>query len=133
MMCHMEYTYKFDESTGICMVRVTGRHRRPHDSMVLQKFARDFGSECACQKFLFDMRQADIIGDGTMDIYKTGTVPVDPDRNQINQRIALLYKSILNDHKFMEDVAVNRGYQLLRVFGQVNKALEWLGSTKDNS
>jgi len=127
----MEYSTEFDESKGICTVRVTGRHERPQDSAVLQQFARDFGEECGCQKFLFDMRQAEITG-GTMDIFETGTVPVDPDRRQTQQKIALLYTSNLSDHKFMETVAVNRGYQI-RVFDEMDKALGWLGVTKDNT
>ena len=39
--------------------------------------------------------------------------------------IALVYSEILEDHKFMEDVLVNRGYQV-RIFDDINKAFKWL-------
>ena len=44
----------------------------------------------------------------------------------------MLYADHLADHKFLEDVAVNRGY-LLRVFDQMDKALEWLTSKEENT
>ena len=120
----MEFTTEFDEAKGICVVRATGRHKRPDDSLVLQKLARDIGDERGCQRFLFDMTQAQIIAE-TVDTFHTGTVPVDVDRKQARQRIALVYAGNLSDHKFVETVALNRGYQL-RVFDKMEEALEWL-------
>ena len=120
----MEYTIDFDINRGICAVRVTGLHKRPQDSLVLQQLSREYGDKYGCQKFLFDMSQADIIA-GTFDTYETGTVPVDSDRKQLQQRIALVYAGDLSEHKFLETVAVNRGYHL-RVFDRREMALEWL-------
>lgn len=120
----MKYTSKYDETSGICSVRVTGKHKRPKDSLTLQQFAWDFGGERNCQRFLFDMTQAEIIG-GTMDTFEAGTIPTDPDHMQVKKKIALAYSGDMTDHKFMENVAVNRGYNL-RVFDQIDKALEWL-------
>jgi hypothetical protein len=120
----MEYTTEFDEATGICTVRVTGRHKRPDDSMVLQRLQRDISDERGYQRFLFDMTQADIIA-RTVDTFHAGTVPGDPDHKQIRQRIALLYTPHQADQQFMETVAVNRGY-VLRVFDMREKAVEWL-------
>ena len=127
----MEYTTEFDEASGICIVRVTGVHRRPDDSIVLQQFAREFGKDRGCFRFLFDMTQAEIIG-GFMDTFDTATVPTDPDRKQTEQRIALVYSGDLSDHKFMEVVALSRGYRL-RVFDQIDRAIEWLKPTEDNT
>ena len=110
----MEYTIDFDISRGICTVRVTGLHKRPQDSLVLQQLSREYGDKYGCRKFLFDMRQAHIIA-GTFDTYETGTVPVDSDRKQLQQRIALVYAGDLSDHKFQ-----------LRVFDRKDMALEWL-------
>ena len=59
-------------------------------------------------------------------------MPDDSEHEQAQQRIALLYADHLADHKFLEDVAVNRGY-LLRVFDQMDKALEWLTSKEENT
>ena len=127
----MEHTTEFDKSNGICTIRVVGPHRRPEDSLILQQFARDFGEERDCQRFLFDMTQAQIIA-GTMATFDTGTVPVDPDHKQIRQKIALVYSSVTDEHKFLEDVAANRGCQL-RVFDEINKATKWLTSERDNT
>jgi hypothetical protein len=120
----MEYTTEFDEAKGICTVCVTGRHKRPYDSLVLQRFARDFSSERECQRFLFDMTQAEIIG-GAIETFKSGTVPLDVDHSQKRQKIALVYSGDIANHKFMETVAVDRGYNL-QVFNQLDKAVEWL-------
>lgn len=127
----MKYTFKFNEAKGICMVHVTGQHKRPDDSMALQKLARDLGNEHGCQRFLFDMTQADIIS-STMGTFTTGTVPVDTDHTQVRQRIALVYSGDLSDPRFMENVAVNRGYQL-RVFDRIDDAMEWLNPKSDNT
>lgn len=120
----MEYTAEFDEINLICTVRVTGQHKRPKDSIVLQQFAHDFGEEYDCKRFLFDFTQAQTIG-GTMDAYDAGTVPVDTDHKLIRTKFALLFNGDLADHKFMEDVAVNRGY-MVRVFNDCNQAIAWL-------
>jgi len=120
----MDYTTVYDKSGGICIVKVTGQHKRPQDSLVLQQLARKMGEESRCQKFLFDMRHADIIGDA-IDTYEAGKVPGDLDHTQLSQKVALVYSGDLSKHKFLEDVAVNRGYQL-RVFDNLEKAFEWL-------
>lgn len=57
----VEFTTEFDEARDICIVRAMGPHKRPDDSLVLQKFARDIGDKRGCQRFLFDMTQARII------------------------------------------------------------------------
>lgn len=120
----MEYTTDFDEASGICTIRITGQHKRPQDSLTIQKFTRDFSEERNCKMFLIDMTQAEFIG-GTMDIFKTGTFPNDQNHRQVTHKYALLYSEILDDHKFLENVSVNRGYQV-RMFDNVDKALEWL-------
>ena len=120
----MDYTTEFDETSGICIVKVTGQHKRPQDSMVLQQLARKISEQLGCHKFLFDMRESEIIADA-LDTYETGKVPGDLDHTQLRQKVALVYSGDLSTHKFLEDVAVNRGYQL-RVFGNMDAALEWL-------
>ena len=127
----MEYTTEFDEAKEICTIHVAGRHKRPEDSLVLQQLARDIGDEHGCQRFLFDMTHAEIITK-TFDTYETGTVPSYSNHKQAGQRIALVYTGDLAEQNFMETVAVNRGYQL-RVFDKMDKALEWLGSKKNNT
>jgi len=120
----MEYTVDFDETNGICTIRITGQHKRPQDSLTLQKFSRDFSEERDCKLFLLDLTRAEFIG-GTMDLFKTGTFPEDKNHRQISHKYALLYSEILDDHKFLENVSVNRGYRV-RMFNDIDKALEWL-------
>lgn len=122
----MDYTVAYDRGHGICTVRVTGRVQRPRDSMKLQQLARDISESEGHLRFLFDMRQAQVIG-GTVEAYQTGTVPVDVDRRQAHHQVALVYSGDLADHKFMETVAVNRGYSL-RVFDDYDQAVAWLSS-----
>ena len=124
----MEYTTEFDEAKRICTVHVTGIHKRPEDSLALQELARDFGDKRGCQLFLFDMTKAEIIT-RTIDTFETGTVPGDPDDRQTKQKIALVYSGNIADHKFLEDVAVNRGYNL-RIFGDTDQARDWLQGLK---
>lgn len=122
----MEYTTEFNDTKEICTVRVTGRHKRPDDSMLLQQLALDIGDEHGCQRFLFDMTQAEIIA-GIMETFEVGTVPIDHDQKMLRNRVALVYKGDLSQHKFMETVAFNRGYRM-RVFAEdeMDQALEWL-------
>ena len=124
----MKYTYVFDESSGICAVTVTGEVKRPEESQILQQFAHDFGPEKGCSKYLFDMTRARPIGN-TMDIYAAGSCVVDTDNRQKRYKTASVYAELTDDHRFLETVAVNRGYSM-RVFGrdEMNQAIEWLGS-----
>jgi hypothetical protein len=126
----MKHTTSYDEKKRICIVRVTGQHRRSQDSLVLQQLARDIGEETGCQRFLFDMTKAEITSSITA-AFETGTVPIDTDKKQVRQKIALVYSLITDDHKFMETVAANRGYRL-RVFDEKKKALEWLNPKQNN-
>lgn len=123
----MEYTTQFDQDTGICSVAVTGDVRRPGDSVKLQQLARDFGTDHRCHRFIFDLRGATIVG-STIDVFETGTVPADTNHSQQAQMVALVYTGDLTDHRFLETVAVNRGYNL-RVFGHMDEAREWVTST----
>lgn len=123
---NMEFTHDFDESSGICTITVTGTVKRPEDSQILQQFAYYFDKDQCCRKFLFDMTEAMITG-GTMEAYNTGAFQADTEKKQIWQKMALVYAEVTEEHKFMETVAVNRGY-FLRVFNQCDKedAIRWL-------
>lgn len=122
----MEYTTEFDEVNEIFIVHVTGELCRPDDSIMLQKLVFDFSSERGCYRFLINMRQAQIIG-GAMDTFWIGTIPVDTSLKMKNtpHKVALVYSSINADEIFLENVVVNRGYNL-KVFTKIDKAIEWL-------
>ena len=90
----------------------------------LQEFARDFGAENDCGRFIFDLREAMILG-GTFGAYQAGRVPSDAHHGQRAQMIALVYAGDLSEHKFLETVAVNRGYNV-RVFDDLDAARAWM-------
>lgn len=120
----MEYTTEYDKTNDICFVHVTGKHKRPGDSIILQKFVRDFSETTHCQRFLLEYIQAQIIAH-TIDSYEAGTMPIDPDHKMTAIKIALLFTGDMTEHKFMENVAFNRGYQV-RVFDNRDEAMAWL-------
>ncbi len=121
----MEYTTEFDEINEICIIRVKGELRRPVDSLTIQKIVRDIYIELDTRRFLIDMRQAQIIGE-TGDTFSIGTVPVDTDKKMkfTPHKVALVYSSTSVDEIFLENVAVNRGYNI-KVFTKIDKAIEW--------
>ena len=41
----MKYTVEHDRSSGYCLVRVSGEHKRPEDSLTLQGLAQKIRSE----------------------------------------------------------------------------------------
>ena len=120
----MKYRFEHDQEIGVCIVRVSGEHKRPDDSKTLQIFARDFREEHRCSRYLFDMREATITG-STLDVFKTGIAPATLGFGRGDFKVALVYASGTDDHKFIEDVVVNRGY-MLRVFLDIDEALSWL-------
>jgi len=92
----MEYTFEYDRDANVCIVRVSGEHKRPEDSKVLQQFACDFVAKHRHCGFLLDMREATVTG-GTMDIYQAG---VQPDVNGVPRgefKTALLYSGDMAD------------------------------------
>jgi hypothetical protein len=122
----MEYTVEFDPNTGVYTIVITGPHRRPDDSHELLPVAAAAAEEYGCSRFLFDMREARITG-GTIATFDTAD---EPERHGFNRhyRIAALYQTITKDHRFMEDVGVNRGATAFRVFDDIDKAREWIAS-----
>ena len=120
----MEYTVEFDEDKGICNVTVTGIHQRPQDSIILQKFALRFSFEHNCKKFLFDMRQAEIIGN-MKDTYIVSTVPVEHKESLKQAKVAFLYADDLENHKFLEYLAIKSGHNVC-IFNNYDSAINWL-------
>ena len=122
----MEYTVEHDTSSGVCVIHVSGIHKRPEDSHKLLRIASACAEEYGCSRFMFDMREATIKG-STMDAFYT---VVEPEKQGFSKlyRIASVYSVITKDHKFMEDVGANRGAAAFQVFDDIDKAREWLTS-----
>ena len=126
----MKYTIEQDRSKGICVIRISGEHKRPEDSFVLQGIALDIRRQTGCTSFLYDMRGATITGK-TMDILDTAEAPAKQEYAR-DFTIALVYSGDMKDHAFMETVSVNHGYSL-RVFSNIEEATLWLSSKMSTS
>jgi hypothetical protein len=124
----MERKVDVNVASGICVIKVTGTHRRPDDSHELLHIAGLIAKEHGCSRFLFDMREADIVA-GTMHTYETA---LEPEKHGFSKlyRIAAVYPEITKDHSFMENVGVNRGAVAFKVFAEIDKAREWIGLDK---
>ena len=121
----MQFTMHYEPSKDICFVEVSGSVQRPKDSFGLQKVARTANMKYGYSRFLFDMSMATITG-STIDTYTVGTMPVDTDGSQRKHKVALVYsKRNSFDSKFLENVVVNRGYNI-KVFCCRDCALKWL-------
>jgi len=120
----MEYKIEHDQKSNVCTLKVTGEHKRPEDSQELFKIAGAFAIEHKCPRFLFDMREATIIG-RMYDAFKTVTSAeqfgVSP-----SFRIASVYPIMTKEHKFMEKVGKNRGAITFRVFDDIDAARQWI-------
>lgn len=122
----MEYTSEFNISLGVCVIKVAGVHRRPEDSHELLRVASTFAAEHGCGRFLFDMREATIVGDTMGALYTA----LDPERLGFDRlhRVASVYRRITENEKFMENIGVNRGALYFRIFDDIEKAREWVAS-----
>ncbi|MBN2000298.1 hypothetical protein JW935_22300 [candidate division KSB1 bacterium] len=124
----MKYTSEFDNTSGICTVRVTGEYRRPDDSDKLKHFAIDFFMEHGCRLFLFDMTQTRVIS-GTMPTFNAANPPDELAQSLRKIKTAFVRRELDEDDRFFENVAVNRGFPL-RAFDSFDKAVEWLKQCK---
>ena len=120
----MEYKVEYDINSGVCVVQVSGVHKRPQDSQELLRIAGTCAAEYRCSRLLFDMRKATVVG-GTMDAYNT---VVDHEKYGVSKlfRIAAVYPAMNSDEKFMENVGVNRGALTYRVFDDIGAARDWI-------
>lgn len=121
MKSDIKHTY--DKKIGICIARVSGTHDRLKESRKLFENAVKLGVKHACSLFLFDMREAPIIG-GPLEAFYTVRNPEEMGHMK-HFRVAAAYSSNVEQHKFMETVAQNRGHSF-RVFGDMKEAIAYL-------
>lgn len=120
----MDYSTEVNQNKGICTVHVTGRIKRPDDSLVLQQLAKTIDKEQGIKKFLFDMTKAEIVGE-TIDALQVGIMPTDPGFKMTTHRTALVHSRQTADNVLMEETLTHRGYNV-RVFYNLDEANEWL-------
>lgn len=124
----MEYTITHDKEINACIIRFTGKLQRPDGSKKLLNTALEAGNKHQCFRFLFDMREAEIIADSLMDSFEVVQNPLEIGYN-LSYPVAAVYSCNMGDQRFIETVAHNRGARMFRVFDNIEKARTWLGST----
>jgi hypothetical protein len=120
----MKYNIKYNEETAICTIEVSGKVRRPDDSMKLMSVVFKVKDKQGSTMFLLDMRKATIIS-STITTFETGIAPQARGIIQEDISVALIYSGDLTEHKFMETVLINRGYNI-RVTDRMEEAMKWL-------
>ena len=120
----MKYTTDINKCTGICIIHVTGHIKRPYDSLALQQLARGIDEEQGIHKFLFNMMEAQVVGE-SIDALQVGIMPTDPTLKMRSHRTALVYSQLTAENTLMEDALADRGYNV-RVFYSLGEANEWL-------
>jgi hypothetical protein len=120
----VEYKVEYDADSGVCEIRVSGLHARPRDSQELMRVAGTYAIEQGCTRFLFDLREATIVG-GTMAAYET---ILDTEKYGVQKvfRVAAVYSRISEDEKFIEDLGAYRGAVAFQVFNDIYAAREWV-------
>jgi hypothetical protein len=120
----MEYKTDVNLGARICLIHVTGRIKRPDDSLMLQQLARGIDEEQGIRKFLFNMTEAQVVGE-SIDALQVGIMPTDPNLKMRSHRTALVYSQLTAENRLMEDALADRGYNV-RVFYSLGEANEWL-------
>ena len=120
----MKYTSTIDSATNICTVRIVGQFRRPEDADEMKRFAVNMSEQHGCRRFLFNMREAVIVG-GTMGIFAAASPQGDLANSLRQFRVAVLVSHVNDDEHFFETVAVNRGFEL-HTFDDRQKGIKWL-------
>lgn len=120
----MELSIELDRKKNFLIVNVKGEYRRPDDGFEAQQFVIDSYSEYGCRKVLLDLTQAKVIP-GTLPTFRTANPNPDVARELRKFTFAAVYPEVTADERFFENAAVNRGLRV-RVFDQLEKAIEWL-------
>jgi len=120
----MEYKVEYDINSGVCVVQVSGVHERPQDTQELFRIAGTVAAEHGCSRFLFDMREATILG-GMLAAYKS---VIDQEKYGTSKlfRVAAVYSEITENEEFIENVVVNRGARYYKVFDDMLAAWDWI-------
>jgi len=121
----MEYKVEYDINSGVCVVQVSGVHERPQDTQELFRIAGTVAAEHGCSRFLFDMREATILGD----IFAAYKSVIDHEKYGVSKlfRVAAVYSEITVNEEFLENVVVNRGASNYKVFDDILTAWDWIG------
>ena len=120
----MEFNINYDDYSDLCILQVSGAYKRPINTHELLRIAGSSAIQQGYSRFLFDLREASISGT-TLDAYDS---VIDHDNCGFSQffRLAVVYQSISENDKFIENVGVNRGAAAFRVFDDFDEAWGWM-------
>ena len=118
----MKGVFEYLEDKGIDMVKLSGTYNFDVENDLHKEMASQHKKHNA-KKSLWDFREAEVMGN-TMSLYKR------PERYEQSglkrsTKAALLLKELNKDWLFLEDVCVNRGWNI-KLFIDYDAAIEWL-------
>ena len=120
----MEYTTELDEKNGICRIITAGIFQRPQESIFMLKFIFSYCRENNYNKFFIDMTNAEIISTKKEDFIAI-SINLEYAEEIKQSKMAFLYADNLEDHRFMEYLAMRKGYNVC-IFNDYDKAIDWL-------
>lgn len=121
----MNWEISFDDTKNMILIKIDGEIRAVEVAkMAFQGLA--IARQKDCHKCLIDTQQS-LVKDSTTESFafmsnlpRLGLKQVD--------RIAVVYSQSESQHSFGELVAHNRGWENIRYFREMDKALEWLAT-----
>jgi hypothetical protein len=119
----MEYKIDYDSEEAICTFNVSGRVRRPNDSIILMQEVLKYSSRHHCRLFLLDFRYA-IVHSSLQDAQKLADFVTRSDYGT-GYKVALLYSGDMTEHRQLEAILINKGL-MVHVFDDKIEALSWL-------
>lgn len=120
----MDYTFEHDTVTNIGIFRITGTFKSPEDGQKMQVLSLQKYAECGCRRLLFDLTRATIVS-GTLEAFATANPREEMGAKLRRFKIAVVFTTLTDHEQFLENVAVNRGYNA-KVFDACDAALEWI-------
>jgi hypothetical protein len=120
----MKYLTEFDETKTISKVHIVDEMLVPRDVFELQHTAIELHASFGCRKYLFDVTNAKI-NSGTLPAIQAAQPLKEKAKILRSFKAAILYKNLSDHERFVETVALNRGFSI-KVFDKFDKAFTWL-------
>jgi len=120
----MKYVVDHIPDKEICAFTVTGEVKRPEDMIELQGLSWSYARQNSCCKFIFDLREATVIG-GESAVHEVAAAPsvmgIDPD----NFHVALVFSGIDSETQAMQYLLEKRGFDY-QAFTSIDAAYLWI-------
>jgi hypothetical protein len=122
----MSWTIEHKSDLGIIVVTCSG-HWTPEVDMDMLSELKSCADMYRCSSLLVDHRESNMDFEFMPTFKRPGVY--DTLHFSKETRGALVWKKIVKDHLFFENVCVNRGYNI-KVFDNYDRAVEWLISER---